>query len=183
MESDLVNIFKVLADANRLKILGLLSRQEYSGEELAAFLALKPSTVSHHLSKLAAVGLVSARAEGYYNMYQLERTAVERIRHLFSQADLGNAADDIHADAYERKVISDFTLPDGSLKQIPAQRKKLEIILDHIVQSFELGLHYTEQQVNEVLARFHPDTASLRRELVASRLMARQGGGGEYWRL
>ncbi len=64
---ELVAFFKALADANRLKIVGLLARQPYSVEELAALLDLKPSTVSHHLSRLAEVGLVSARAESYYN--------------------------------------------------------------------------------------------------------------------
>ena len=86
-------------------------------------------------------------------------------------------------DAFDRKVITDFTNPDGSLKQIPAQRRKLEAVLRHIVKTFKPGQRYTEKQVNDLLSRFHADTASLRRELVASRLMARQGGGGEYWRL
>jgi biotin operon repressor len=183
MSADLVTLFKALADANRLKIIGLLARQPYSGEELSAILALKPSTVSHHLSKLAAVGLVSARAEGYYNLYHLEEKALDQARLLFSHQDLVSAADDIDTDAFDRKVFGDFTRPDGSLKQIPAQRRKLEAILRYVVKSFEPGQRYSEKQVNELLSRFHPDTASLRRELVACKLMAREGGGGEYWRL
>jgi DNA-binding transcriptional ArsR family regulator len=62
---EMLAFFKALADANRLKIVGLLAQRPYSGEELAALLGLKPSTISHHLSRLAQVGLVSARAEGY----------------------------------------------------------------------------------------------------------------------
>ncbi len=69
MNAELVVFFKALADANRLKIVGLLARQEYSVEELAALLNLKAPTISHHLSKLAEAGLVSARAEGYYSIY------------------------------------------------------------------------------------------------------------------
>src|SRR5512137_2305156 len=72
---ELLELFKALADANRLKIIGLLARQPYSGEELSALLNLQPSTVSHHLSRLSSVGLVSARAEGYYNVYHLEEKA------------------------------------------------------------------------------------------------------------
>ena len=183
MNADLVALFKALADANRLKIIGLLARQPYSGEELAAMLDIKPSTVSHHLARLVSVGLVSARAEGYYNMYQLEESSLEAARHLFSQADLLEIADGILVDAYDHKVIMDFTRPDGSLKQIPAQRKKLEIILRYVVKSFEPEKRYSEKQVNEILSSYHPDTASLRRELIASKLMARLAGGGEYWRL
>ncbi len=52
METELVDFYKALADANRLKIVGLLANRAYSVEELAALLKLKPSTVSHHLAKL-----------------------------------------------------------------------------------------------------------------------------------
>ena len=83
---------------------------------------------------------------------------------------------------YDRKVIRDFPPPDGRLKALPAQYKKLEAVLRYIVQAFEPGLRYSEKQVNEILGRFHEDTAQLRRELVESSLLKRQGGGGEYWR-
>ena len=52
MSEELVVFYKALADANRLKIVGLLAGRSYSVEELAALLNLKPSTVSHHLSKV-----------------------------------------------------------------------------------------------------------------------------------
>jgi len=180
--NELIAFFKALADANRLKIVGLLAQRPYSGEELAALLGLKASTVSHHLSRLAGVGLVSARAEGYYSVYQLEEAALQKTRLLFSHNDLVSVASGVDLDAYDRKVIRDFTRPDGSLKEIPAQRKKLEAILRCVVRAFEPGKRYPEKQVNEILSRFHPDTASLRRELVAANLMERAGGGGEYWR-
>jgi hypothetical protein len=91
--------------------------------------------------------------------------------------------ENVDVDAYDRKVVRDYSLPDGRLKTIPAQRKKLEAILRHLAKSFEPGRRYSEKQVNEILAGFHEDTASLRRELVGSGLIAREGGGGEYWRV
>ena len=69
MSEELLSFYKALADANRLKIVGLLAGQSYSVEELAALLGLRPSTVSHHLAKLAEAGLVSARTESYYSVY------------------------------------------------------------------------------------------------------------------
>jgi biotin operon repressor len=184
MSEDLVAFFKVLADSNRLKIVGLLAQRPYSGEELAALLNLKPSTVSHHLTRLAEVGLVSAHAEGYYNIYELDLAALEtQSRHIFSSQQMTALPLDVDLDAYDRKVVGDFTRQDGSLKQIPAQRKKLEAILRYVVKSFELGKRYPEKEVNEILSRFHRDTAYLRRELVAAQLMEREGGGGEYWRV
>jgi len=182
MNEELVTFFKALADANRLKMVGLLAQRPYSGEELAALLDLKASTVSHHLAKLAEAGLVTARAEGYYSVYQLDESSLQKTRLLFSRQDLASVAAGVDAGAYDRKVVASYTHPDGSLKEIPAQRKKLEAILRYVVRAFEPGRRYSEQQVNELLARFHPDTATLRRELVGYRLMEREGGGGAYWR-
>ena len=68
------------------------------------------------------------------------------------------------------------------MKSIPAQRKKLEAVLRYVVKAFKVGKRYSEKQVNEILARYHEDTATLRRELVGYGLMKREGGGGEYWR-
>jgi len=183
MSEELVTFFKALADANRLKIVGLLAQQPYSVEELAALLDLKASTVSHHLAKLSQVGLVSAKADSYYNVYQLDEKALEiKSRSLFSQETLATSVLGVDVDAYDNKVIKDYVRKDGSLKTIPAQRKKLEAILRYVVKAFEVGKKYTEKQVNEILSHYHEDTASLRRELIGYKLLKREGGGGEYWR-
>ena len=182
MSEELVEFFKALADANRLKIVGLLAQKPYSVEELAALLDLRPSTVSHHLAKLAEVDLVSARADSYYNVYQLdEKALMDKSRSLFSQENLKASVSDVDLDAYDSKVVADYTRKDGSLKTIPAQRKKLEAVLRYVVKAFKIGKRYTEKQVNEILSGYHEDTASLRRELVGFGLMKREGGGGEYW--
>jgi biotin operon repressor len=178
---ELLSFFKALADANRLKMVGLLARQAHTVEQLAAILELAPSTVSHHLGRLSEAGLVSARAEGYYSLYALNTLALEAMsKRLLSTEQLVSLAAGSDLDAFDRKVVRDYLLPDGSLKTIPAQRKKLEAVLRHVVQAFEPGQRYPEKQVNEMLKRFHEDTASLRRELVGYGLMARQSG--EYWR-
>jgi len=181
--TEILNFAKALADANRLKIVGLLAGQPYSVEELAQILNLKPSTISHHLTKLSQAGLVSAKTESYYNVYQLDEKALEnKSKNLFSQENLTAAVADIDANAYDNKVIKDYVKKDGSLKTIPAQQKKLEAILRYIVKAFKMGKRYSEKQVNEILSQFHEDTASLRRELIGFKLMKREGGGGEYWR-
>ena len=183
MSEELVTFFKALSDANRLKIIGLLAQQPYSVEELAALLDLKASTVSHHLSKLSQVGLVSAKADSYYNVYRLDEKALEaKSRSIFSQENLAASVADVDADAYDNKVVGDYVRKDGSLKTIPAQLKKLQAILRYVVKAFKVGKRYSEKQVNEILRGYHEDTASLRRDLVGFGLMKREGGGGEYWR-
>jgi hypothetical protein len=52
-----------------------------------------------------------------------------------------------------------------------------------VVKAFEPGVRYTEKEVNEILMRFNEDTAQLRRDLVDFHFMAREGGGGAYWKL
>jgi hypothetical protein len=181
MNGEWVDFFKALADSNRLKIVGLLAEKSYSVEELAVLLKLKPSTVSHHLSKLAQAELVRSHTESYYSVYELDRAVLEeKARALFSQASLSAVAE-VDMDAYDTKVLRDFSRHDGSLKTIPAQRKKLDAILRHVARSFEPGIRYSEKRVNEILSRYHEDTALLRRELVGSGLMKREDG--EYWKV
>ena len=184
MSEELVTFFKALADSNRLKIVGLLAEKSYSVEELAALLKLKPPTISHHLAKLVEAGLVKSRAESYYSVYQLDQSVLEsKARSMFSQQELSTVASEVDADAYDKKVIKDYSRRDGSLKTLPSQRKKLEAILRYVVKAFDVGKRYSEKQVNEILARYHNDTATLRRELVGFGLMQRESGGGEYWRV
>lgn len=184
MSEELVTFFKALADKNRLKIVGLLAEKPYSVEELATLLGLKPPTISHHLSRLVEAGLVKSRTESYYSVYQLDQSALEaKRRTMFSQQELSTVASEVDADAYDKKVIKDYARRDGSLKTLPSQRKKLEAILRYVVKAFDMGKRYSEKQVNETLARYHADTATLRRELVGFGLMQREGGGGEYWRV
>jgi len=181
--TELVDVFKALADANRLKIIGLLARQPYSVEELAALLELKPPTVSHHLARLAEVGLVAVRPESYYSVYSLDKKALEATsQRLFSGEQMTAVVEGVDMDAYDRKVVEDYTRHDGRLKTIPAQRKKLDAVLRHVVRAFEPERRYSEKQVNEVLSKYHEDTASLRRELVGAGLLQRASDGSQYWR-
>ncbi len=181
---ELLSFFKALADANRLKIVGLLASQPYTVEQLSSILGLSASTVSHHLSKLAEAGLVTAKAQSYYNYYRLETGRVEEMaRRLLATESLPAMAGEVDASAPDRKIVNAYLLPSGQLKTIPSQRKKLQAILRYIVQAFQPGTRYSEKEVNEILSRFHEDTASLRRELVGEKLKAREGGGGAYWRI
>lgn len=182
MSEELVTFFKALSDANRLKIVGLLAEKSYSVEELAALLGLKPQTISHHLSRLLQAELVTSRGESYYTLYQLDKKVLEeKSRSIFSQSELSTVAAEVDADAYDNKVIKDYSRRDGSLKTLPSQRKKLEALLRYVVKSFDMGKRYSEKRVNEILARFHEDTATLRRELIGYGLMKRESG--QYWRV
>jgi predicted transcriptional regulator len=179
---ELLDFFKALADANRLKIVGLLARSPLTVEQMAEMLEIHPSTVSHHLSRLSKAGLVSARAEGYYSVYQLEVKTIEAMaQRLLERETLPAVSDSVDVDAYDRKVLRNFLTPDGRIKDFPAQEKKLEVVLRYVLKSFEPGVRYSEKQVNEILLRYHADYSFIRRSLIEYRMLAREGGGGAYW--
>lgn len=181
--NELLAFFKALSDANRLKIVGLLAQQSLSVEQMAEMLGLSPSTVSHHLSRLSKVGLVTAQVDSYYNMYQLEVKALEQMaQRLLAKETLPAVVADVDVDAYDKKVLQTYLTPDGRIKAFPSQQKKFQAILRHVVNAFEPGQRYSEKQVNDMLRQFHDDTAELRRSLVEYRLMKREGGGRDYWR-
>jgi hypothetical protein len=78
------------------------------------------------------------------------------------------------------RVLAHFLAPDGTLRTIPSKQAKLLVVLDHLAQSFEPGRTYPESEVNEILGRFHPDHAALRRYLVEGDFLTREDG--VYWR-
>jgi hypothetical protein len=179
-EERLLDFFKALANTERLKIIGLLGLEGRSIEEISRILNLKPASVYNHLAFLEKMSLV--RVEG--STYELDTEAVERMaREELSGLRPQVRPEDFEGEAYERKVLSDFFQADGHLKTIPAQEKKLLAVLGHIAQSFEPGVRYPEDQVNEMLLNVHEDTALLRRNLVDYGFLEREGGGGEYWRV
>lgn len=181
-EIELVAFFKALADENRLKIIGLLAQQPRSVENLAAAVGLSMSTTSHHLARLTKVGLVSARADGHYYIYSLHTDALKDMsQRLLHDDQIRQLSAETDEDTYDQKVLANFLDKEGRIKAFPAQEKKLQAILRHIVKVFQPGQRYPEKQVNEVLSRFNEDTAFLRRSLIEYHLMEREGGGGAYW--
>ena len=176
----LLEFFKVLADEKRLQMTGLLARQEYTVEEMAAILDLSPATVSHHLRRLVDAGLVRATARQHYHIYALQLdTLHEMAERVFSQDALQDTTDDLDLDAYDRKVLRDY-MDDGRLRQIPRQWKKREVILRYLLDQFETDRRYSEAEVNEIIGRTHDDYVTLRRYLIDSGRMARDHE--IYWR-
>ncbi len=179
-QQSVVRFLKALADESRLKIVGLLANGERSVEELAATLRLKPPTVSHHLAKLREVGLVRMRAEGTTHVYMLDVEALRRMnRDLLTPERIAAIVEDDTDAAYAAKVLRAF-LDGETLKEIPASRKKREVILRWLAARFEPGVRYPEKQVNAIIQRHHADSATLRRELVDGRWLQREQGF--YWR-
>jgi ArsR family transcriptional regulator len=181
---ELVAFFKALGEPNRLRIVGLLAQRAYTGEELSTALGVGISTVSHHLARLARAGLVTARSESYYNLYALDTDVLSGMaKKLLAQAQPARPASEQILDGFDRKVLAAFTTSDGRIKSFPMQEKKLRVLLRRVLPLFSHGVRYTEKRVNEMLSKYSDDTARLRRSLVEYGYMAREGGGGKYWRI
>ena len=169
----LLSFFKALANESRLKLLGILSQTECSVEDLAARLQLREPTVSHHLNKLKELDLVVMRSQGNTHFYQLNKdTLVNLNKSLFSPEQMASWTKNVPVDAWSSKVLKNY-LNGDRLKEIPASRKKRLVILQWLVNKFELGKTYTEKEVNQILSQHHDDYATLRREFIGYRLMER----------
>lgn len=175
----LMQLLKALADKNRIRILGILTQHETSVDELSAYTGLKPPTVSHHLSRLRELGLVSMRADGNVHFYKFQTESLRRLNRLLQPEKLAAMAT-AEGDAWEQKVLNDFLIGE-QLKEIPASRKKRLVILKWLLEKFEWDVRYPESEVNEILKRHHPDFATIRREFIGNKLMLRENG--VYWRI
>lgn len=179
MTETLLAFFKALADESRLKIVGLLAQGERSVQELAALLELKEPTVSHHLAVLKSLGLVTARAEGTTRWHRLDKTALETLSRRVLEAP--GEAPLAEPQSWDAKVLQGFVDAQGRLTVIPASRRKRGVVLRWLMRDFADGRRYPEAEVNAILQAKHPDCATLRRELIGHRMLAREGG--VYWRL
>jgi hypothetical protein len=69
---------------------------------------------------------------------------------------------------------------DGRIVTMPAKRSRRLVLLDYVAQRFEVGVRYTESEVNRTLRYLHEDYAALRRYLVDEGFMTREHS--LYWR-
>ena len=180
-ETEAIALFKALADKSRLQILKSLALEDMFVERLAQRLDLTPATISFHLKKLAQAGAVSSYKSQYYTMYALNREVLNTgiLDLILEKSDEAETQAQRDA-AYRQKVIDSF-FEYGKLKSIPVQRKKERVILEFLAEKFEFGRIYTEREVNLIIADFHDDFCTLRRDMISEKLLDRNLDG--YWRV
>lgn len=173
-----LDLCKLFLDENRLIILGSLAQQPSGIQELAADLGLKETLVSRHLIKLVEVGLVRTYTENSQTWYQLDLEFLYTLKKDLFALEEANSA--VTGEDEAGRVLRSY-LEGERLTQIPAKHSKLMIILAWLADKFEAELKYPEKTVNEILNRYHPDHAALRRALVDHGFMQREAG--VYWRV
>lgn len=74
-----VEVFRMLADATRVRVLWALTVGELSVNELADLVGKPAASVSQHLAKLRMARLVRTRRDGTTVYYSLENEHVEQL--------------------------------------------------------------------------------------------------------
>lgn len=173
-EAEAIKLFKCLADKSRIQILKSLIQEEMYVERLAERLNLTAPTISFHLKKLEDAGAVRSRKDQYYMMYSINEDIFKTsILDILKEKSDDSVLQKEREEQYRKKVISAF-FEYGKLKSIPSQRKKERIVLEEIAKGFELGKPYTEREVNIIIADYHDDFCTLRRDMIAEGILKRE---------
>jgi DNA-binding transcriptional ArsR family regulator len=188
---------RALVDGTRLRIVARLAAGPADAGTLAAELRQPVTAVSRSLEALALAGLVERREDrpGAFAarldrvgelggaLAAFERAAAEASGALgpagawpHDGEPLADTLARLAPSPAEAKTLRSY-LVDGRLTTIPAQEKKRRIVLRFLLERVFTGDRgYSEQEVNQRLALFHPDVASLRRYLVDGGYADRAGG-------
>ena len=78
------------------------------------------------------------------------------------------------------KQIDQFFNPDGTLISIPVKSAKKIAVLQHIVSGLSPDTKYPEKDLNLIIAKYHQDTAALRRYMIEYGTLERDGES-IYW--
>lgn len=174
----MLDYVKALSDPDRLRIIGLLSQGNATRKEIAEQLNLSPKDSLTHLEFLEFVGVVT-QIEGVFTLNN-DKLATLGKEKLVAGGNKFVPPENL--DAASKKILRDYLNVDGTIRQVPEQ-KKLQPILDYLIQNFEFDRIYTEREVNTIIKRFNEDTAGLRRDLIDAGMLAREADGSKYWRV
>jgi len=177
--NEMLEFVKALSHADRLRVLGVLAQKTASANEIAADLGMPLREVHQHLAMLEHGGIVLQRAGNWTldikNVENLSRRQFEgQPREAYTPSpDLSDKP---------RRILAAYLNADGTIKQLPHEPGKLQVILDYLLEAFTPGVIYTEKEVNMIIRRFHLDTAGLRRDMIDRGMLQRKSDGSQYWR-
>lgn len=173
--TDAQQLVGLLADENRRRVAAALVLGAATVDEVKAATGLGTRAVGTALARLVEGDLVVRGDAGTYVLLgEAFRLAAIASAPARSEPDpTGDVPED------EAKVLR-TCFRDGRLVRIPTKRSQRLVVLDRVAQEFDVGVRYSERQVNGRLRRFHDDVAALRRYLVDEGFMDR--AAGEYWR-
>ena len=161
----------LLADPERLRVLAAVALGASTPAAVVRASGVADRKAVQARTRLQAAGVVVDGPDGLAVDHAVLRDLARSSR---------PASEPEHPDAALRPFVRD-----GRLASLPAQHERRELVLRHVVQAaFSPEQTYDEPAVNAVLAGWcdggEVDHVALRRYLVDSRLLVREGG--RYWR-
>ena len=175
-----LDLLRVLLDSDRLAVAGALAARPMTVDEVVAASGRGRRTVLTAVGDLRGAGLVAVDGDRYAIDVDALRMAAKDAAEVDVPMDpaIGFGMTDD-----ERQILSRM-FAGRTLVEIPANRAKRQVLLQRLALEFDVGRHYTEREVNEVLFAFHPDWSTLRRYLVDEGFLDRAhvDDENEYWR-
>jgi hypothetical protein len=175
-----LDLLRMLLDADRLAVAGALAAREMTVDEVVAVSGRDRRTVLTAIGDLRGIGLVTAFDDRYSIDVDALRMAAKDAAEVDVPMDpsIGFGMTDD-----ERQVLARM-FAGRTLIEIPIGRAKRQVLLQRLALEFDVGRHYTEREVNEILFVFHPDWSALRRYLVDEGFLDRAhvDGDNRYWR-
>ena len=168
-----------MGDPTRIRIVAILAKGPLHGQAIAGKLGLSAPTITHHLKKLRDIHVVYDRRVKNTIYFYLNESLINQQAKVFTELleKKGKELDEMVESSIERqKIIENFFMKNGRLKNIPAQRKKKLIVFEHMVRGLKIGEKYEEKQLNEYIKQFHDDYATIRREFIINHYMFRENG-------
>jgi len=178
-ENEMLEFVKALSHADRLRVIGVLAQRSASASQIADALGMPMRVLSQHLAMLAHGGIL-VELEGIWSLDTKNVENISRRQFAGTPRDAYTPSPDLSEKP--RKVLSAYLNADGTVKQLPHEPAKLQVILDYLLQAFTPGVIYTEKEVNMIIRRFHLDTAGLRRDMIDRGMLQRKSDGSQYWR-
>lgn len=182
LDGNALAVLRALADPTRLRVAGALAARPRTREALAAELGWSVAALVRPLETLIRAGLVEARPSPSGPLLHLRGdrlgAAARALADLDPEAPPERDPGPLLAGLAlgDARIVHGY-LHDGRLTTIPAHEgKRLSVLRFLLEQVFTEPREYPEKEVNQRLALFHPDVASLRRYLVDTGLVVRAAG-------
>jgi hypothetical protein len=156
----------LLAEPSRLRTYSAIVLGASTPEQVAGSTGLAAPVVVKALQRLTKGGLIEASRDGFTADTDVFKDAVRENLPERTPLDPDPARD---------SILKSF-IRDGRLTHFPTYPDKYQVVLEHIVETFEVGRAYPESEVNTLLNHWHPDHAALRRGLVDAGLVRRVDG-------
>jgi hypothetical protein len=164
---------RLAVDPDRLAVLGLAATGPLDIEEAAHRLSMTVGQVRRSVSRLVEAGLLDENLS-------LDRSVLRTLAASLPREEPASA--EVLEGPWshsERQILGKYFVG-TRLIEIPVSRAARTVVLERLASEFEVGLRYSEKQVNSTIQTFHPDYAALRRYMVDEGFLTR--AEGSYWR-